>query len=140
MLRERARKLLETDVCIIVGRISNMSTTEIAKDLGVSRERVRQIKNRVNDKLNRSIVFRNTRRQCKRQDCEAWFVPKLSRQQFCSTECGIVYHRRKKRWTKLEGTFIKLVSNIRQATPPLEVKREIEQANVAKKNEKRKKK
>ena len=124
MLRERARKLLETDVCIIIGRISNMSATEIAKDLGVSRERVRQIKNRVNEKLHRSIVLKSTRRQCKRQDCEAWFVPKLSRRQFCSTECGTVYHRRKKRWTELEDTFIRLAGNIRQATPPFEMKRD----------------
>ena len=127
MLRERAKKLLETDVCIIVGRISNMSAIEIAKDLGVSRERVRQIKNRVNDKLNRSIVLRSAKRQCKRQDCGVWFVPKTSTQQFCSTECRTVCYCRKKRWAKLENMFMELVKNIRLATPPLEVKRKIEQ-------------
>ena len=126
MLKEKVEKLLETDLYIIVGQICNMSSNAIAKDLGISRERVRQIKNRVNDKLHRSIVLRNARRECKRQDCGVWFVPKLSNQQFCSTECRTVYYRRKRRWEKLEDIFMRLASNIRQATPPFEIKRDIE--------------
>lgn len=123
MLREKLKELTNNDLCVIIGgRFYNMPSTRIAKDLGVSRERIRQIKNRVNDKLNKLIfISGNTKRLCKRRDCKVWFVSKHSKGQFCSENCRLVHHNRKHRWAKLEDTFMKLVCDIKKATPPFEI-------------------
>lgn len=122
MLREKLEKLNKNDLYIILGRLYHMSSSRIAKDLDVSRERIRQIRNRVNDKLNTSVSLKNAKRLCKRYDCKVWFVPKNSTRQFCSDKCQIAHYLRKRKWKKLEDTFIKLVYDIKTASPPFELK------------------
>ena len=123
MLKEKVEKLTQNELCVIIGqRCCNVSSSNIARDLGVSRERVRQLKKRINDKFGRDIFLSGNKRMCKRNGCEVWFVPHQYNQRFCSDQCRNAHQQRQLKWVKIENLFIKLVSDIKCARPPFELK------------------